>query len=244
MRIKIYQINQDRDDFRVKLCNLKETHYQHQTTKWPSSMNWPTAVNPAIYDEVFDGEVNCKTLESVYTLFNTNHPPFHRGHSLSISDIVQITENRDNYLHGFFFCDTFGFEHIDFDPKQTHKPNHLLRVVAVEPGKPAYEAQVADKLRAFQQVVRGKIEVTYPFEGNAVAISNRDSKTGGCLDSNRTMNGEVYAGTFFIIGDGGNGNFCSLTDDQAAHYLAEFNEPELFGQQDADEDMDSGIRMT
>lgn len=232
MKIKIYQINSDRDTLRVKFTGLQETQ-QIQRSSGRSAL-----LDPTLYDEVFDGKVGCKTLEDVYTLFNTNHPPFFRGHSLSVSDVVEITENPDNYLHGFFFCDSFGFEHIQFKAEQTHKPDNLLRVVALEPGKLAYVAEVADHFRAFQQAVRGHFETAYPFEDNAVLIANEEGLIHG-MEANRVISGNLYVGPMFIIGDGGDGNFCSLTDDQAQQYLAEFNQPEFTD----DEDMDSGIQM-
>ena len=74
MKIKVYQINQARDKNRVKFCGLKETE----------SVQKFSQIDSSLYDEVFDGEVNCKTLESIYELFNLNHPPTHRGHSLSV----------------------------------------------------------------------------------------------------------------------------------------------------------------
>ena len=285
MKIKIFQINSDRDKNRVKFCGLQETE-QHQGS---------SQIDPSLYNEVFSGEVDCRNLEGVFTLFNTDHPPFHRGHSLSISDVVQVDgyspefvgvvhyqhtsdfcedmvfTDRDKFdeaaketvedygvpvtseilrnikppdeKDGFYFCDRIGFDQIEFDPTLAQKPDGLLRVVAVEPGRPAYEAQLADNLRNFQQAVRGRIEVTYPFKGNAVAVSNAVSKIEG-LSGNRTINGETYAGTMFIIGDKGNGTFCSLTDDQVRQYLAEFDKPEFFDDEGMDESMDSGINMT
>lgn len=232
MKIKIYQINSDRDTLRVKFTGLQETQ-QIQRSSGRTAL-----LDPAFYDEVFDGKVGCKTLEDVYTLFNTNHPPFFRGHSLSVSDVVEITENPDNYLHGFFFCDSFGFENIQFKAEQTHKPDNLLRVVALEPGKSAYEAEVADHFRAFQQAVHGHFEAAYPFEDNAVLIANEEGLIHG-MEANRLIGGNLYVGPMFIIGDDGDGNFCSLTDDQAKQYLAKFNQPEFT----EDEDMDSGIQM-
>ena len=165
MKIKIYQINQAKDKKHAKFQGLKDLR------KFGID-----GVHPEIYDEVFSGKVDCKTLEDIYRLFNTDHPPGHRGHSLSVSDIVQITENNNNYLHGFFYCDSIGFENISFDPKQTHKPDDLLRVVMVEPGKPAYDAEIENKLRSFQQAVRGNIEVFTPFYDNAVIICNEEGK--------------------------------------------------------------------
>ena len=220
MKIKIYQVNSDRDVLRVKFMGLQKTQ-NIQRSNGRSAL-----IDPTLYDEVFSGEVDCLSLEDIYTLFNTDHPPFHRGHSLSISDVVEVLSAPEivgqiryqsapgfyestNYTdftcytndvheaeendrdfeaidysdknipavkNGFYYCDSFGFEHTQFHAKQTYKPENLLRVVALEPGKPAYEAEVADHFRAFQQAVAGKFEVTYPFKGSVVAISTEIPK--------------------------------------------------------------------
>ena len=98
MEIKIYQINRDRDKNFVKFL-----HYKHldnfQETK---------EINASIYDEVFRGDVDCEELEDVYRRFNTDGHPLHRGHSLSVSDIV-VTKD------GAYYCDSVGFLKVDFD---------------------------------------------------------------------------------------------------------------------------------
>jgi len=278
MKIKIYQINQGRDQNRVKFCGLEETEQVQGVAQ----------IDPTLYDEVFSGEADHKDLESVYSLFNNYPlPVFHRGHCLSMSDIVEVTdapelvgrirfhnisgksvevdytdseqyngaiaEAREDGLKitavrlegkhipsvdpGFYFCDRFGFENVDFDASQTVKPDDLLRVVALEPGKEAYRAEVADNLRAFQQAVRGRIENAYPFEDNAVLVCNEESLIND-MDANRTINGNLYFGPAFIIGDNGDGSYCSLTDEQIGQYLAECQSPEL-----SDQDEDSGMNM-
>lgn len=234
MRIKIYQINSDRDTLRVKLAGLQETQ------KIQRANGHSALLDPTLYDEVFSGEVDCKTLEDVYTLFNINHPPFFRGHSLSVSDVVEITENHNNYLHGFFFCDSFGFEHIQFKAEQTQKPDNLLRVVALEPGKPAYEAEIDDHFRAFQQAVRGHFEVAYPFKDDAVLVVNEEGLING-MEPNCVIGGNLYVGPAFIVKNGGDGNLYSLTDEQIQKYLNAFETPEFI--EESDEDMDAGIQM-
>ena len=96
MKIKIYQINRDRDKNFVKFL-----HYKHldnfQETK---------EINASIYDEVFRGDVDCEKLEDVYRRFNTEGHPLHRGHSLSVSDIV-VTKD------GAYYCDSVGFLKVD-----------------------------------------------------------------------------------------------------------------------------------
>jgi hypothetical protein len=227
MKIKIYQINSNRDRLKVKFEGLQEMQ-DIQRSHGGSAL-----IDPTLYDEVFSGEVDCQTLDGIYTLFNTNPPPFFRGHSLSISDIVQTED-------GFHYCDRFGFENVRFNAAQTHKPDNLLRVVGLEPGKPAYEAEIPNTLKAFRQAVCGNIEVFCPFEDNAAIICNEEGKIIG-LPDNRTVHGEPMVGNLVIVGDDGEGNFYSLTDEQMKRYLAEFQTPEFT---DPDEDMDSGITMT
>ena len=79
MDIKIYQINADRDTDGVKFL-------PHDYLK---SVQGESTINASIYDEVFCGDLDCQTLEEIYTKFNTEGHPLHRGHSLSVSDIVQ-----------------------------------------------------------------------------------------------------------------------------------------------------------
>ena len=50
-------------------------------------------------------------LEALYTKFNIDHPPGYAGHSLSMSDVLELyDENGSN----FFYCDRFGFQEIGF----------------------------------------------------------------------------------------------------------------------------------
>ncbi|MCL2062070.1 MAG: YodL domain-containing protein [Firmicutes bacterium] len=64
-------------------------------------------INRSLYDEVYSGEVDCDDIEGVFCLLNTKHPVGYKGHSLSISDVVQTEQ-------GCFFCDTYGFKKIKF----------------------------------------------------------------------------------------------------------------------------------
>lgn len=80
MHIKIYQIDREKDKKHVKFNDLK------RTTELSGE------VNPAIYKTVFDGEVGCKSWGGIFTLFNCPDTPFtHQGHSLSVSDVVEVT---------------------------------------------------------------------------------------------------------------------------------------------------------
>ena len=80
MRLKIYQINSKRDGNRVKFAGM-ELLERYQGSP---------AVDPTIYDEVFDAEIDEMELEQIFQKFNTVGHPLYRGHSLSVSDVVVI----------------------------------------------------------------------------------------------------------------------------------------------------------
>lgn len=64
------------------------------------------------YEEVYSGEIpqkNC--LEELFTIFNVNRPADFTGHSLSVSDVVAIKTERNDYWY-WYYCDSFGWEEI------------------------------------------------------------------------------------------------------------------------------------
>ena len=70
------------------------------------------------YDVVFDGELETNDLESIYTKFNIDHPSDFKGHSLSISDVVELYDESSSEFH---YVDQFGFKAIEFeDQPQEH----------------------------------------------------------------------------------------------------------------------------
>jgi hypothetical protein len=212
-RIRIFQINRDRDTERHCFEPLK-----------PGQQ-----VDAAIYDVVYDGPVPNTDPEMIFQQFNVNPPPLHRGWSMSPSDVIEV----DGNCH---YVNPAGFEQIDFDPALAQKPEGLLRVVMLEPGLPAYEGEIGPGLHSMQQAVRGHIEVSYPLEGNAVAVGNEEAKLIG-MEGNRHIGGLLYAGAVFIVGDDGEGGFCSLSEEQAAAYAEQFAQPENISMEEVENDI-------
>lgn len=117
MDIKIYQINRTRDVDRIKflgLDNLKDFRGIQD-------------INSGIYDMVYQGSVEAGDLEDVYRIFNTECPWDFKGHSLSVSDVVEVVGGQGE-APGFYFCDCIGFQRVEFRPE-----------LASEPGKPGKE---------------------------------------------------------------------------------------------------------
>ena len=218
MRIKVFQIVPDRDTKRVKFVGLEELEkYQGSKT-----------VDASLYDEVFDGDIDRTTLEGIYECFNTSCPPLHRGHSMSVSDIVKTED-------GFFYCDRYGFKKVDFDESLAAKPKNLWRIVFVEPGKPAYAAEIEGTLRAEQRAVGGKIEIVCNQDDTAI-LCNEEGKLEGLPANRRIDGGGVLVGNFFAIGEGEE-NFRSLTEEEIQKYLARFAEPEEITDEEVEADI-------
>lgn len=218
MRVQVYQINHARDTESAKFMSLKDD----QT---PDS---------SIYDEVFDAEIEETDLEAIYTRFNTEGHPLHRGHSLSVSDVVVL----DGKAH---ICQSFGFREVTFDVSLTQKPDNLMRVVYVEPNKPPYVAEVEHTLEGEQRAVKGMIEVVYPDDSEACIICNEEAKLIG-MEGNRWLGdgSTIIAGPFFVCGTTED-DFRGLTDEEVTRYMDQFKEPEQISQ--AQVESDSGFMI-
>ena len=181
----IYQINTDRDNNRVCFLGLDSLErFQHSK-----------AVDPALYDRVHDGKLDCSCLETIYEKFNIDHPADYKGRSLSVSDVVEIRES-DTLNPGFYFVDSIGFKSISFDKSLCKEPvkasDGKISVLLVEPNKYPKMIKIDDTLEAMQEVVGGDIEEYMPFEDEVAIICNEEGKVNG-LTPNRAVYGEPQA---------------------------------------------------
>lgn len=207
MKIKVFQVDPARD--------------QHNTLfrSYDSAMKSAGRIDPSIYKTVFAGNVEAEDLEDVFAALNFSQPVGYNGHSLSVSDIVEIEGG------GHHYCDTFGFQELkDFDASKV-APINGYRMLVIEPHKAPYEMVIPDGLEPLQQAVGGWIECTYPFDDNTYVVGNEEAKLIG-LEGNRRINGQIYAGTILIAGDDGEGGTMDLTDEQVDKYTEMFKVPE------------------
>lgn len=217
MHLKIYQIDMDRDKHNAKFRELSNTGADGVLT-----------ADASTYDEVFDGIVDCKDAEDVFRMFNTTGHPLHRGHSLSVSDVVVMDGQK-------MICQPIGFDQVEFDESQTHKPDNLIRALYVEPGKSPVVVEVQNELRSLQHAVQGLIELV-PLDRKTLLICNEEGKLQGMQGNRRLENGSVIAGPFLIVRDGGS-DFASLTDHQTEQYMDKFREPQDISQEEVQADM-------
>lgn len=97
-----------------------------------------------------------------------------------------------------------------------------IRALRVRPGKMPETIDIPNILDALQAEVSGYIEVL-GLDCGVCLICNEEGKLRG-FPANRQVGGDIIAGTFLIVGEA-DGEFCSLSDADAAHYAAEFAQP-------------------
>lgn len=217
MRVKIYQINSSRDSNHVKYLGLTDARRITETN----------TVDPSVYDEVFNAQLDTDNPEEIFAQFNHENHPLFRGHSLSVSDVI-VTDK------GALFCDRVGFKSIDFDESKTQKPDDLMKIVYVEPGRPAYEAEIRHDLESTQKAVGGLIDII-SVDGCAIVL-NDEGKLMGLKGNRHIGETSVLAGPFFVCGDAG-AELRSLTEKETEHFLNRFAEPEDISDEEVRADM-------
>ena len=231
MKIKIYQVNMERDKNRVAFMGYDSL------SKFQGSPD----VDSQIYDKVFEGEVNCFTLEKLYQIFNCEHPAGYKGRSMSVSDVVEIVDGSTGKSY-FNFCDSFGFQRVSFEPDKTQISERFcdgdkvetISVLLIQSGKYPKSVEIEDSLEAMQAVVGGDIEEYMPFEDEVALICNDEGKVNG-LPLNRAVYDsdhqiiDIMAGDFFIChAPFASEKFLSLPPDLAKKYSEKFRYPEQF----------------
>lgn len=96
--VRIWQLKPD-SDFELRFRSIDEIQ---NICGEPSIKN---------YDVVYDGELDTNELEAIYSKFNIDHPEGFTGHSLSISDVVELYDDSGSAFH---YVDRIGFKEIEF----------------------------------------------------------------------------------------------------------------------------------
>lgn len=211
MKIRIFQINTEKD-----MKNVEFMDHDFAMSKG--------GVDSSIYQQVYGGVAYAQNLEELFMQCNTNKPPLgFCGHTLSVSDVIEICEGKNN---GFYFVDSIGFKELeDFDISQTEREN-LMKVVILENDREPYTAEIRNDIQAMQSIVGGLIEPVY-FEkkDDAICWCNEEFLLNDSAP-NRVIGNTLIHGTCFISGDGyndeGERDSCSLTDEQIDKYTQMF----------------------
>lgn len=223
----------------AKLYGIKEAKTEDFKPGKPvfGSLEGPV-IDSSIYDKLYDGEVECKTVEEIYTKFNIDHPEDFKGHSLSVSDVVEIYESEDAES-GFYFCDRVGFEEIDFNPElcqvseRFNYPPEKISVIHLQADKLAKVVEVEDDYKAMQKLVGGYMQTISLADDGVLLVCNDEGKINGSplnraiYDETEKEMVEIIAGDCFICGTKGE-NFCSLSPEMTEKYMEKFKYPDIF----------------
>lgn len=112
MKIRVFQIRADRDTRRLLYAGSEEFAAEGIDL---------VALPRDLYEQVYEGDLPCADLDGVYARLQLREhfiPDGYQGHSLSISDVVEILERGDNLLceaEGLWFVDNVGFKGCDWD---------------------------------------------------------------------------------------------------------------------------------
>lgn len=104
--------------------------------------------------------------------------------------------------------------------------NKTLRIVKVEPGDIPYKKEISNTLDSFQQEVGGLFQPIY-LGGGITLCCNEENKLNA-MEPNRRVGDDIICGPFFLVGEGNEGNFVSLSDRQTQLCMEHFARPELF----------------
>ncbi len=107
-KVDILQIKINDDTYRIRYCGL--SHFEHGV----DDIDYKNYENVYSYSEdktvAFNknAEVN-EFLEMIFTKFNYCRPEDFKGHSLSVSDVVVLSQGNECKA---FYCDSFGFDEM------------------------------------------------------------------------------------------------------------------------------------
>lgn len=227
MRIKIYQIDSDKDNNQVKFFGYDSLQ----------KLQGNTDIDSGIYKNVFFGDIECSDLEDVFILFNAERVPTHQGHSLSVSDVVEVIDcNNEMFKGKCFFCDSMGYKTVDFDTSKCEEMSGLKCIYITPHHTPVELNLEVNEYKVLRDAVKGTIEITHPFKDNIAIVRNDEAKLIN-MEGNRRVGNSIYAGPMLIVGDNGGEDFAALTQEQADRYMERFEQPEEISQEEVESDM-------
>ena len=106
-----------------------------------------------------------------------------------------------------------------------------MRIVKVEPGKPAEICEIDGSLESMQDVVGGYIQVINPWTSSICLVCNEEGKNFS-MTPNRVIfypsgGYDIIYGTFFFCGSDGE-EFADLTKHEADFLIQTFRKPAVF----------------
>lgn len=102
-----------------------------------------------------------------------------------------------------------------------------MKVLILEPGKLAREAEIEHSLEAMQKVVGGPITAIYPYEEPVAVVCNDEGLLMGLPLNRRLRRETTIAGTFFVCGLGEE-DFIDLSPELMGKFKVRLRFPHCF----------------
>lgn len=142
------------------------------------------------------------------------------GGAIQVSDLIRIGGDSDLR---FYYRDTNGYVPLEFmfEIYQLELRDGELLIFVVPPESKPYPSALKGSMDAMQAIIGGTAGIDY-FGDNAIIVTNKEAQS---FDApvNRIINGKVIIGTFFICGLDDRNEPCSLTEEQLAGLIVQFN---------------------
>ena len=104
--------------------------------------------------------------------------------------------------------------------------SNTIKVLKIDIGQPPVIKEIQNNLDGLQAEVGGLIQVI-GLEDNCLLVCNDEGKLNG-MKPNRWFYDDIICGPFFICGDSMEGDFISLTSEQAEKYAEKFADSPAF----------------
>lgn len=122
----------------------------------PDNIDGTLAVTRDKYNLIYVEELKGRTLEEVFNDFNFHCPEDFHGHSMSVSDVIAITDKENGKMKSFY-VDSFGFEELpnffhEIDLEREMKNLHSLYeydAITEKCFTPIYDGELDDTLNKF-----------------------------------------------------------------------------------------------
>ena len=128
---KAQEVEADKDTFSIYQLKQGDETRDFRFEPYDRLQAAGNVVDKANYELVYSAPLALGTsLEDIYTRFNIDHPADFKGHSLSVSDVVVLHQNRQDAAH---YVDSFGYKEVpEFLQEQTQQPEKINPLKHVE----------------------------------------------------------------------------------------------------------------
>ncbi len=105
IKVELYQVRDDIDERH----DISFMNYEYVSKKIPDlKRNFKTYYKKTYeFEDTVEDTSDDNILEDLFTKFNIDRPEDFKGHSMSVSDIVILDDDR------MYFCDSMGFQEIE-----------------------------------------------------------------------------------------------------------------------------------